>query len=853
MLRRFFSHQRVSLPPPAPPSPPARSRWSPSAWLWLIVLLVAAAAVVRNDWIRAKRVAYVSNLTEWSVDDPMVDTASPTGYGGGLRRLIVPHHSNESYEWLAQTQQMFARREWRVRRVDYENAPNGREVHAPSPYRWWLGLVAWVDHASSQRPLGQSVERAAVWADPCLHLLVLFGASTLVASRFSGWAAAVVAIGIAWAFPFSANFVPGVPRSAGLSLSLALFANLLLLAGWEILVCSNPHLAANPEKSSFARGQKDFVLSGLLSGLALWVSVPQALPVLLGTVFGAFVAAVLARFAAPSSVAPLPALSPWRRWAWAGASISVVGYFVEYFPGQLSSRLEVNHPFYAIAWIGVGEVLAQLVPWIQRAKSRWTARDGFALGLGMLAVALLPFELHRRGTDLLAQEGPSAARLSVLHSANGPSVSTWWLHEGFSSITAATLLPLLLALGALVMLLLVRITRPERRPALGLALGLVGIISLQAFRQLAWWSLVDVALLGLVAAAFPAFVETKVGVIARWAGCAAAAGLFLLGWVPLHPGTTPADDEALTEAEGEAYIARDLAHWLAQQSRPSGALILASPELTTPLSFHGGLRGLGSANWENDQGNTATVRILSALSAEEASELINARGVTHLVIPSWDSSLDEFAALGLRAPIGSERFDQSFIGQLHRWEIPHWLRPIPYPLPPASGGERSVILFQVVEEQDPILAASRLAEYFLEMQQLDRAFDAAQSLRRFPGDVGALTAIAQVEAARGDAAAAGATVAKLLPLVSRTARRPIPFDRRVSLAVVLAQQKQSELAKDQVTRCLAEADETKLRFLTSVSLYRLELLGKLYGLHFSDPALQELAHSLLRPDLRARL
>jgi len=851
MSRRFFSHRRVSSPPPAPPLKSATARRSPAAWLWVIVVLFAAVFVVRNERIRAKRVAYVSNLAEWSVDDPVVDSSSPTGYAGGLRRLIVPNHSNESYQWLAQTQQMAARGEWRVRRVDYENAPNGREVHAPSPYPWWLGIVAWVDHAISHRPLGQSVEQAAVLADPCLHLLLLLGGSALAAWRFGGTAATLTAIGVATLFPFSANFVSGMPRSQSLSLSLALLATLGLLAGFK--TSARPPLTSQttpPEKprANPKAARNWFVLAGLLSGCALWISLPQELPVLVGTVFGALVAAGLTRISDEARAELIP---PWRAWAWAGAGVSLVGYLLEYFPGPLTPRLEVNHPFYALAWVGAGEVLAQSVPWIQGAKARWTVRNSVGLVLGLLAVGLLPLELHRHGTDLLAQEGPNAARLSMLQGATWPSVTTWWLHEGASWVTLATLLPLSLALGALV--LLVRATREEDRPAIGFGLGLVVILSLHALHHLAEWSMVDVALLALVVAAAAAFTESKVGGIGRWSWSVAAAGLFLLGWMPLRPAAGVTQDETLSEMEGESYIARDLAHWLAQQSRPTSALVLAGPELTTPLTFHGGLRGLGSVNWENDQGNTATVRILSALSAEEASELINARGVTHLVFPSWDSSLDEFAALGLRSPVGSERFDQSFIGQLHRWEIPRWLRPIPYPLPPTSGGDRSVIILQVVDEQDPILAASRLAEYFVEMQQMDRAFDTAQTLRRFPGDVGALAAIAQVEAARGDTAAATGTVAKLLPLIPRIARRPIPFDRRVSLAVVLAQQKQTDRAKEQVTRCLAEADEAKLRSLTSVSLYRLELLCKLYGLHLADPGLQGLARSLLRPDLRARL
>src|SRR5207342_3356262 len=111
------------------------------------------------DVARVQRVDFISGLAEPPV---LSEAASPTGYAAGLRRLIVPEHNNESYQWIAQTQQMLAHGEARVRHVDYDNAPFGREVRTPSLYRWWLGLVAWCDQIFSGRPLGQAVERAAV-------------------------------------------------------------------------------------------------------------------------------------------------------------------------------------------------------------------------------------------------------------------------------------------------------------------------------------------------------------------------------------------------------------------------------------------------------------------------------------------------------------------------------------------------------------------------------------------------------------------------------------------------------------------------------------------------------------------
>ena len=46
-----------------------------------------------------------------------------------------------------------------------------------------------------------------------------------------------------------------------------------------------------------------------------------------------------------------------RFWGLVGGGASVAVWLLEYFPNHLGLRLEVNHPLYAAAWIGGGEVL----------------------------------------------------------------------------------------------------------------------------------------------------------------------------------------------------------------------------------------------------------------------------------------------------------------------------------------------------------------------------------------------------------------------------------------------------------------------------------------------------------------
>jgi hypothetical protein len=229
-------------------------------------------------------------------------------------------------------------------------------------------------------------------------------------------------------------------------------------------------------------------------------------------------------------------------------------------------------------------------------------------------------------------------------------------------------------------------------------------------------------------------------------------------------------------------------------------------------------------------------------------ELIRRREVTHIIVPSWDTYLSEFARSGLG------QLEGSFLDRLNKWAIPPWLRPVPYQLPGLASFEgQSVVVLEVVEEQDPAAALSRIAEYFVEMGQLDLAASSAQSLRRFPADVGAWVARAQVEIARGDDEALANSLKVLQTRLASKADRSLPWDRRVSLSIVLARGKHADLAREQVRRCLAELDEPKLRSLTTGSLYRLMVLSKGLGVPVPDPQLRELALELLPAESRAKL
>src|SRR5258708_4267725 len=109
---------------------------------------------------------------------------------------------------------------------------------------------------------------------------------------------------------------------------------------------------------------------------------------------------------------------------------------------------------------------------------------------------------------------------------------------------------------------------------------------------------------------------------------------------------------------------------------------------------------------------------------------------------------------------------------------------------------------------------------------------------------------AQLDAALGDATAFASTFETVLKRLASGADRFLPWDRGVSLAIVLARGKRMDLSRVQVQRCLKDIDEARLRSLTTYSLFHLLGLGKAFGLAIADPRLRNLSLDLLPTDLR---
>jgi hypothetical protein len=801
------------------------------AWLLIPIGAVVFAGLV--DHLRLHHVKFVSNVAK---EEARVDASSPTGYADGKRWLIVPEHNNPTYQWIEETQLMLARGDWRVRSVDYENAPFGRDVFAASPYRWWLAFLAWLDRGISGRPIGLSVEHSALFADPLLQLLLLIGGTVFVARRFGALPAALFSVGLAAIFPFAAALLPGIANDFGLGQICALWSVLLLAAG---------SLAAR-------RRAGWFFAAGCAGGCGLWLSAAGEVPIILGIALGAVLAALVTWRAPKDGPAVDHEVPPWRAWAFGGAASSFLGYLIEYFPSHMGPQFRVNYPLYALAWLGLGELLWRFAAWIRLGKPPAGIRGASMLVLSAVAVASLPFAIVKSGDNgFLAGDLLSSRLTNLPNGMVAASLSDWFARAGLSGAMAASLAPLLLLLPAAWLLARSR-TGLANRTAVAVAVGPVLATAALAAHQLRIWNTFDCTMLVLLVAVAAAARSAADPRLFSWIVCGLAAPAVALGLYQVWPTIDPKspDEFKFTTSDIEGLYERALAQWIADRAGPDGATVLTPPFRTSSFCFYGGLRGIGTQNWENRDGLSATFRIVNSTRPDETLALINQRGITHIIVPSWDTDLDDFARMGLKQP------KDSFIYALHQTYggIFPWLRALPYSLPPIPGfKDPSVLVLEVTDETDPATLRSRLVEYLVEMHHLDQAAYASQALLRYPADLGALVALAQVAKARGDDEDFAKVFSSLVSNLSSGSDRPLAWDRRVSLAVVLALGGRSDLSLAQVTRCMGEIDDARIRLLTTGSLYHLLFLCKHFGVPVSDPRLHALSLKLLPAELRERL
>ncbi len=820
---------------------------------WIIALVAALALLTGDSAHRIRHADWVSGLYGVMVEPPTVDPASPTGYLLGRRTLILPDAGEDGYQWIMQTQTTLARGPWRIREVSYDNAPYGRPTQWASAFRWWMALIASVDHAISGRPLGSAVEHAALLANPLLLGLLLLGLIPVVARRFGGAAAGLLALGLVAVYPFNLYFAADYPDHHGILEACGLMTVLFLLAGGGGIVRTEGGDAVSlpesergvhawlPDRSSARRW---FLASAVAGGVGLWVSAASEVPVLVGIGLGAVWSGWMGRASGGQPWTRDPTL--WRRWGIAGATVSVVAYLVEYFPHHLGFRLEVNHPLYALAWLGGGELLCRYFRMLGGRGLGFNRRDVRAALLAAAAVAVLPVTILLTGKETFLVSNRFVWLLGTRYIAEGQSLSHFLARTGSNLFDLAQGLPLVLIAVPLPLLFSRRVARVWKTLVV-LAWAPALLFLVLTWREIRWWGLEYGMLFALLAFVLAAMERAASRRTVAWG--VATCGLLLL------PGTVRlfrefARPRELTLQNVHRLAERDVAQWLRLRVGNAPVIVASTPATTNHLIYFGSFRGLGTFYWENTEGFKHAAAIFSASTPEAARALIRRYQVGYIVLLSWDPFADSYVRFYRNLPPDAPAPRDAFIvGLFHGRGLPPWLRPIPYPLPPnpALKGQ-SVLVFEVTAPQSPEAAAIHMTDYLEEMGRPELARRYEPVLAQYPDSLPALAMLAYVQGRAREANRFTATLERIIGLLPGTTT--LSLEDRIRLAFVLAAGGRQNLATGQLRQCMAQLDEHRLRQLSVGSLHDLLELSERLEVPMPDPRLGRLALSLYPPFLR---
>ncbi len=837
----------MAAPEPSPShlsTPPPRSH--PAIWL---APLIAAIALVMWDALRqAHRFRHLSADYKVAVHAPLTDAASPTGFADGRRHIAYPSRWIDGQHWIVQTQQMLSEGSVRVRAVGHDNAPHGRPVHWGSPFRWWLATCAWIEHAITGRPLASAVETAAFFANPILVCALLLTLVPWVARRFSAAGAALLALGLAGSPALRVLFAPDNPDHHG-AIQLCAMATLFFLLGGTAGWVRRENSAISQELpwlSSIAQARRAFTGSAIAGGIGLWISAVSMIPVFLGIAIGAIACAWIGRRENSHAIGFEPRL--WRRWGLVGGITALGAYLIEYFPSHLGWRLEVNHPLYALAWLGGGELLARVTAWI---SGRSSPKLGSPFALAAAAVALIApaAVIAVAGSHVFAVSDPFLWSLSHDYTPEFQSLPAALRQSGWNVATFASCLPMLLVpLGVIALIFGQR--RPPRLAIALVALPLTAtaLFWAMAFKELRWWTVGHGFLLGAIALA-PTLLAAHIASRrqrATWLPLLAAA--FVPGLILLVQSTThrpPIDrDDILSFAE------RDLAHSLRQRVGRGPLVVLSGPATTSRMIYFASAHGLGTPYWENLDGLKRAAAIFAARTSEEAHQLVQAAGITHLVFVTWDDFAEPYIRLARGLSPQEPLHDSAFVlGLLRNSNVPPWLERLPDHLPssPALANE-SVLIFEVTSRTAPEHVLVRSVRSLLYHGQLSEARAAIPDLLRFPQNLPVAIALARVEFAAQNTPGLEAALAAINQLLHQ--RHTLEPEDRMDLIGLLALVGQTAAARSLLEESLPAYDDAVLRRLTPGSLAMLLQLTQSLGIRWPDTRLRELATELLPPDGR---
>lgn len=585
---------------------------------------------------------------------------------------------NDAYAWMAHTRDLMASGDWRIRHTFMDNAPYGREMHWSHLLIWSLRGMATGIMAGTDWPAARAVELAGVWVMPLFQFLCL-GLFFAAISRKLGWVPASLFCGLFLSLNgFIWGFHPLRPDHHGLQLSFVLGSFLCLQfggMGWARTANAPPPVPGIPPFRALPlpaapEARRWFAAAGLLGGLALWLGATIWMFAL--AILGAAALAVMPMWhrQAPAGAAYLPAL--WRRWAWTGCTVGAACYLLEYAPRHFAMRLEVNHPWFWIHWLGAAEVLRVAgsagTGWNLK---KWRTADVLWGLAGLLAAASLPLAIVWGPPEWHQMRAAVLQRLHARFIEEFRSIGTAVGDTPFQFfLLRMGLLPLVFPWAGWLL------WRSRRTPSgLGRVLG-PGLVFSGPFLGLFLWQqrwgfflAGGMAWLGMLALAQsmadPAPAAAKTRVLGGIAAAALLANCVVADGLRLRSEQLTANADSVIPAWVQSCVMKRMALQFGFASGAEQWRLLGMATEAPMLYYFAGIRTVASYYWENAAGWEAESAFFAdAPAGAAAQDIARARGLTHVCI-SLNPELPKlfwFVATGRYSE--SEGMQNSLAGQL---------------------------------------------------------------------------------------------------------------------------------------------------------------------------------------------
>jgi hypothetical protein len=666
----------------------------------------------------------------------------PIPAGAKERELVLPVSGIDGKWWIIHTEELIRKGFFRVRHTEIDNSPHGREVHWSSGPIWLLAGFACLISFCSNKPILDCVPLAALYVGPILWLALL-GIYGGFLQRKYGWITASFGVLIlGTCSPVFEFFKAGNFDHHGLVGWFSMMSILCLVLGGAGCVARAKSkkksidltLAKEAVLPTEQQARRWFIASGVFGAAALWISAATEIPVLVGVAIGGLAGGWLLR----KSETLEPSL--WLTWGRSGCIASIGFYLLEYFPNHMGWRVEVNHPLYSMAWLGGAEILSRMISWFSGKPLFNKNPFDLARLCACLVFVLLPiFLILWKAHDFF---WVADRFLLALHNEHIGEFQP--LLKALEGRAIGVLLVMAIIIPVIALLRIGFLFVPQRLSVFSLAsIAIVLFPSALMFglalKQVRWlgialflWCLLLTVLFALrqdknhwpFPKKWTTWILAVLGIIA----------ILILPYMTLRNMMRWASNsQEIPKDLLPNVIARDVVHRILRANPSRMPVILSGPTTSTDLAYYGQAGVIGSLYWENMPGLKAAADIFSAPSADIAKQKLLSRNVTHILLFSWDEFSKDYAALnGMET--GTPSGDIFVSRLLKDEEMPQWVRPLFYPIPPNfEFEEESVSLFEIVPDQTRLDSLIAQAIYRLDAGQSQSAVRILQTaLTEYP-------------------------------------------------------------------------------------------------------------------------